>query len=330
MLKTDSGRRAITSVLRACGENVRLATHLKKFALACKFFEYIFEPALAEQNSIFYDCDFHQFIGNLLWMMLRVRDVSAETIFEEFSSFARLGSPEALEKLFPAGRGIVDVGRDPLAAISLFAMINRGTIQAEIHSIHRDRSKPSWVLDLTTTSLFGILRHWGQVFDELDVFCDKSKPLETDMDIMKAMVGRTDHFFVRMLGKETQFTFNLVREPALVDSRDHPGIQIADVFASSVARAWQQNFRSKADSTETDWLAMTLDCHIDDCIWPDLNLVDLDSQSGFVNTLVLLELADRSVKKADFFRGMPEFIATAHAGFHEYRASLSSGRRRRR
>jgi len=145
MLKTDSGRQAITYVLRACGEHVRLATHLKKFALACKFFEYIFEPPLADQNSIFYGCGFHLFIGNLLWMMLRARKASAETIFEEFSSFARIGSPEALEKLFPQGRGIVDVSSDPLAAISLFAMINRSTIQEEIDSIHRDRSKPSWV-----------------------------------------------------------------------------------------------------------------------------------------------------------------------------------------
>src|SRR5213593_3514807 len=71
MLKTDAGRRAVTFVLKTCAENVRLVTHLKKFALACKFFEYIFEPPLAEQNSIFYGCGFHLFIGNLLWMMLR-------------------------------------------------------------------------------------------------------------------------------------------------------------------------------------------------------------------------------------------------------------------
>jgi hypothetical protein len=64
--------------------------------LACKFFEYIFEPPLAEQNSIFYGCGFHLFIGNLLWM-LRARDASAETIFEEFSKFARDGNTKALD-----------------------------------------------------------------------------------------------------------------------------------------------------------------------------------------------------------------------------------------
>ena len=328
MAKTESGRRAITSVLKACAEDVRLVIHLKKFALACKFFEYIFEPPLAEQNSIFYGCGFHLFIGNLLWMMLRARDTSAENIFEEFSKFARDGSTEALDKLFPSGGLIANVGSDPLAAVSLFAMINRRTIQDEIDSIHGDHSIPSWVLDLTTTSLFGVLRHWGEVFDELDVFCDKSKPLETEIDILKAMVGRRDHFRVQMFGKDVQFTFNLVREPTLVDSRDHAGVQIADVFASSVARAWQQTFRAKADSSEKEWLAITRECHLDENIWPDLDLVDLHKRNGFVNTLVLLELADRSVKRENLFHGMPEFIATAHANFPEYQRSLG-GRRKR-
>jgi hypothetical protein len=330
MLKTDAGRRAVTSVLKACAEDVRLVAHLKKFALACKFFEYIFEPPLAEQNSIFYGCGFHLFIGNLLWMMLRARDESAETVFEEFSKFARGGDTKALEKLFPNGGLIVDVESDPLAAVSLFAMINKGTIQAEIDSIHGDHSIPSWVLDLTTTSLFSVLRHWGEVFDALDVYCDKSKPLETEIDILKAMVGRRDHFRMQMFGKDVQFTFNLVREPSLVDSKDHAGVQVADVFASSVAKAWQQTFRGKADSSEREWLAITRECHLDENIWPDLDLVDLHKRSGFVNTLILLELANRSVKRENLFHGMPEFIATVHANFPEYRRSLGSRRPRRK
>jgi hypothetical protein len=330
LLKTEQGRRAITSVLKACAENTRLVTHLKKFALACKFFEYIFEPALSEQNSIFYSCGFHLFIGNLLWAMLRTRNASAETIFEEFSKFAREGSVAALEKLFPTNGLIVNLESDPLAAISLFAMINRGAIQAEIESIHGDRATPSWILDLTTTSLFSVLRYWGEVYDELDAFCDKSKPVETEIEILRAMVGRRDHFRIRMFDKETQFTFNLVREPSLVDSRQFSGVQIADVFASAVASAWQQTFRSTADSTEKDWLAITRECHLDDSIWPDLSAIDLRKRSGFVNVLVLLELADRSVKKENFFRGMPEFIAAAHANFSDYKRTLEGSRLRRK
>jgi Protein of unknown function (DUF3800) len=322
MLKSEQGRRAITSVLKTSAANARLVSHLKKFALACKFFEYIFEPALAEQNSIFYGCGLHLFVGNLLWAMLRTRDASAESIFDEFSRFVRDGNVDALEKLFPGDGLLVNLESNPLAAISLFAMINRTAIQEEIEGIRGDGSTPSWILDLTTTSLFSVLRYWGEVHDDLEVFCDKSKPLETEIDILKAMIGRRDHLRMRMFGKETQFTFNLVREPSLVDSRQHPGVQIADVFASAVARGWQQWYRGQAGPTEKDWLAITRDCLLDDNIWPDLELIDLHKRNGFVNSIVLLELAERSVKKENFFHGMPELIAFANAKFPEYRRSL--------
>jgi len=80
MLKTEQGRRAVTAVLVSCAEHTRLVSHLKKFALACKFFEYIFEPALAEQNSIFYNIGFHLYIGNLLFMIWRAQDTSPNPI----------------------------------------------------------------------------------------------------------------------------------------------------------------------------------------------------------------------------------------------------------
>jgi hypothetical protein len=69
---------------------------------------------------------------------------------------------------------------------------------------------------------------------------------------------------------------------------------------------------------------------IEDNIWPDLELVDLHKMNGFVNTLVLLELAERSVKKENLFWGMPEFIAVARANFSHYRKSLGGSRRIRR
>src|SRR5205807_5937010 len=100
-------------------------------------------------------------------------------IFEDFSKFAREGSGEALERLFPQPGLAVDWTSNPLAAISMFAMTNRAAIQAELESARGDGSTPSWILDLTTTSLVSVLRYWGEAYDEIDVFCDKSKPLET-------------------------------------------------------------------------------------------------------------------------------------------------------
>jgi hypothetical protein len=318
LLKTDPGRRAISSVVESCAGNARLVSHLKKFALACKFFEYIFEPALADQSSMFYLTQFNLYISNLLFAMLRTRDASAETIFGEFSKFMREGSEAALEKLFPRKGLIVDCTSDPLAAISVFALINRGVVQAELQSIRGDGSAPNWVLDLTTTSLFSVLRYWGEVYDELYVCCDESKPLETDMDFLRVMINRRDHFRLRMFGKESQYTFNLVELPQLVDSRKHPGVQIADVFASAIARAWQQKYRGKSDSTEEGWLDAARESTLDDNIWPDLEQIDLRGRAGFVNSLILHELTDRCLRRENLFDGMPEVIAAANQLFPRY------------
>jgi hypothetical protein len=39
----------------------------------CKFFEYIFEPALQRNNKFFYDVDFHKFVANVLYLHFQVR-----------------------------------------------------------------------------------------------------------------------------------------------------------------------------------------------------------------------------------------------------------------
>jgi hypothetical protein len=318
LLKTDSGRAAITSVIKDCAGNTRLVSHLKKFALACKFFEYIFEPALAAQNSLFYGTKFHLFVSNLLFALLRTRHASAETIFEEFSRFVREGDQSALERLFPKSGLLVDCASDPLAAISVFAMINKNVIREELSRIHADPSIPNWVLDLTGTSLFSVLSYWGEVYDDLDVSCDRSKPIESDVDILRAMVGRRDHVRVRFFEKEKQLSFSLTDVPRLVDSKAHPGVQIADVFASAVGRAFQQSYWGKSDRTEESWLDMTRECLLDDNVWPDLENMDLKRETGFVNSMILHELTDRCVRKECLFEGMPEFIEMAYRAFPRF------------
>jgi len=318
LLKTENGRRAITSVIRSCTPFARLVSHLKRFALACKFFEYIFEPALAKQSSLFYGSGFHLYVSNFLFAMLRTRDASAETIFEEFSKFMRDGSQSALEKLFPPKGLVVDYTSDPIAAISVFAMINRGVIQEELGSIRGDGSTPHWILDLTTTSLFSVLSYWGEVYDELDVRCDKSKPIEAELDILKVMVRRRDHVRLQMFGKDRQYTFNLIGLPKLVDSTQHPGIQVADVLASAAARAFQQRYWGKADRVEDEWLERCSGCLLEDNVWPDLDQIDLRRRKAFVNAAVLIGLTERCLKKQNLFEGIPEIMAVAYKAFPRF------------
>ena len=75
LLKQRNGRQAIAEILRALEGQFLVAVHLKPYALACKFFEYIFEPAFPECNSIFYGIDFHRFIATLLFVHFRALDL---------------------------------------------------------------------------------------------------------------------------------------------------------------------------------------------------------------------------------------------------------------
>lgn len=322
MLKSENGRRAITAVIKECAPNARVVCHLKKFALACKFFEYIFEPALADQSSIFYGSGFNLFISNLLFLHLRVRDASAETIFEEFSKFIRDGDQQALRKLFPSKGLLVDYTADPMQAISIFAMLNRRPIVEEVEAIRGDESTPNWVLDLTTTSLFSVLCDWDEHFEQLEVYCDRSKPIEGQADFFKHMIGRRDRCRLRMFGKERQLTFNLVRPLKMVNSGECPGVQIADVVASALARSFQSSWRHQLDDTEREWAKLARQSFLDDNIWPDFDNVDLQRRIPFVNSLLLTEITERCLKKEDLFEGIPEFIAAAHETYPRFLANL--------
>jgi hypothetical protein len=323
LLKTVNGRRAVTAVIRECAPHARLVCHLKKYALACKIFEYIFEPALAEQNSIFYASGFNSFISTLLFAHLRVRALSAEAIFEEFSRFIRKGDQQALQKLFPSKGLLVDYASNPLGAISVFAMLNRPAIVEELEAIRGDGSTPNWILDLTTTSLFSTLCHWGECYDELEVYCDRSKPIEAQADFFKHMVGRKDRTRFLLFGKERQLTYNLTRLPEMVDSRKYPGVQKADVMASAVASSFQSSWRGQRDDTERKWMKLLRRSFLDDNIWPNLDCIDLRRRRPFVNASLLLELTDRCLKKENLFIGIPEFITAAHEAYPGFANTLT-------
>ena len=322
LLKTEVGRKAISAVIKECAGRTRVVCHLKKYALACKFFEYIFEPALADQNSIFYASGFHSFISTLLFLHLRVRDASAESIFEEFSKFMREGDEAALVRLFPPAGRAVNYASNPLAAVSLFAMLNRSKIVEELEALRGDGLTPNWVLDLTTTSLSSVLCHWGEQFDELDVFCDRSRPIEAEADFLKCMIGRSDHTKFRLFGKERKLTYNLARLPQMVDSRAYPGVQIADVFASAVAISFQNSWRGRVDNNQREWMELAQQSFLDDNIWPDLDNIDLRQKWPFINSMLLLELTERLLRKQDLFRGIPEFIASANRAYPRYAAEI--------
>jgi len=104
LLKTVNGKRAIDEIIQQFKGRFKVSVSDKKYALAGKFFEYIFEPTISSVNSIFYNLNFHRFISNILHVELSARGAMAEEIFEDFEQLMRTGDFDGLKNLFFASK----------------------------------------------------------------------------------------------------------------------------------------------------------------------------------------------------------------------------------
>jgi hypothetical protein len=327
LLGRTQGKKAITEILKRCDGRYRVVAHLKPYALASKFFEYIFERAMSDFNSFLYGVNFHRYISTILYVYFRAENKSAETLLEDFTKFAHRGDTTALEAIFPMSSD-TDYRDDVLHAIGMFALLHKEAIKNEVLSF-REPGVPNWILDLTTTSAFSLLAWWGQRAKELEVVCDESKPIKGDIRVFDAMVNRPQTSYVRFQNKERPFSFNLKSPLKLASSLDNPGLQIADVLASVTAHVWRNTYRGIQTAEGRKWQVDILKHMDDDSIWPDFDHADLSTPGCFANTILLQELISRSIAGQDLFEGLPQVFRGAyrlHSRFLAENAALISSR----
>lgn len=307
LVRHKQGREAISWLLSECGDVACIVVANKKFALAGKFFEYIFEPVLKTNNSLFYAVGFHRFIANLLYILFESKDEYAEDIFGEFETLMRTQDLDVLEQLLtPADQAIKF--SDPLGQILTFSLCHREKIKGEIQDLSEINGVSRWALELTTTSLFWMLSFWSERFDLMEVYCDKSEPLDTNRQLFDTMIGRQDRIYMKLGSQpERALTYNLAGPITLLDSQQSPGIQIADVLSSSIAFA----LKNPDDELSKKWLELAERMFSPFCILPDTRAVDLRERDPFINALILHELVDRTLKGRSLFVDMAEFIGTA-------------------
>ena len=224
----------MSEVVRSTATQTLVFAANKKFALACKFFEYVFEPILASANSFFYGRNFHKFIANLLYASLIVRDASAEQMVEAFQRFMRTRDPAEIGAMLafnPTDE------RDPIANMLTFAEAYHDKIGDESNTLSSSDGVGKWVLDLTSSALFSLLGAWGERMEKLDVYCDKSKPLEADQSLFNAMIGRSERSYMTFGKRSAPITFDLTGPIKFVSSESNAGIQVADIVSGAVAYA---------------------------------------------------------------------------------------------
>ncbi|KJV50065.1 hypothetical protein VH86_02575 [Pantoea sp. BL1] len=288
LLKGMRGKKAIDEILTKFKGRFKVSVSDKKYALAGKFFEYIFEPAISSANSIFYEINFHKFISNILHLELSTRGEMAEEIFEDFERLMRQGDFSSLNTLFSNSNqnGISPV----LEKICAFAMYNKESVIAELDGYIGERSG-KWALDLTNTALFSLLAAWGQEYIQLTAYCDQSKPLSEDQSIFEAMINREDRLTSNFSGVNSPITFNLKEPLHLVDSKVVHGIQLADAIAAAFAYLLDKD---NQDEYAIKWRDMIEESVIFGSVFNEYDYLDLSKLEVQRNAILLQELVERS------------------------------------
>jgi hypothetical protein len=159
------GRRAVSAILDKVASRSQCAVVHKKYALACKLYEYLFEPVLADKSYIFYQIGFHRFISMLVHLELQIREQNAERLFEDFEQLMRGKNIARIAFLFgPSPEKPATGSLSPM--IQEFCIANQKEILEEIESLG-DVSVGKWILDVTGACLNAVLWHWGAKFESL-------------------------------------------------------------------------------------------------------------------------------------------------------------------
>ena len=300
LLSTSKGQDAANFILDRALHKALVSVHHKRYAAACKLFEYLIEPIIAENNYFFYSIGFNRFISTLFYLECVCKIESTARAMPLFTSLMRTRDQNELKVLLN-GSGVI-YEQSIFNKLLPLMICHRDKISKEISSLGAHDLQSRWVLELTGTALFRILCTWGERNGQLAVFCDQSAPVELAKQFLDSQVNNNDKKYLRFRGQEFRVTFNLLHPIETVDSKLNPAVQIADVIASAVRFSLEKPdelFSSRMQSRG-------LDVYDDASIFPDLDDVDLSQKEPFLNGLILEEILHRTLRGDDLLSGLPE------------------------
>lgn len=301
LVQFNKGRKAVDEIFTHFEGRIKLSVSEKKFALACKFFEYIFEPCISDINSLFYGVGFHKFIANMLYVEFLARGAGAEQIFEEFENLMRSRNADGLEAIFSSS---THPENSPiLIQIREFAQHRAEDICDELASLS-DEGVGKWILDLTNSALFTLLANWGLEFEQMTAICDHSKPLQHEQSLFNVMIDRQDRQFSTAFGKEHPITFNLSGSIQFSDSKTTHGIQLADAVSAAAVYA----LSNRGNEHVEKWKALIPAIGHYGSIFPELDTLNLKDISAQRNAVILMELHSRAKEGRNLIEGMPEYL----------------------
>ncbi len=281
LVKGAAGRRAIDALITSCIDHIHLSFYNKKFAIACEFYNHTFGEVFGQNNGVFFALDFNRFIANSMYLGLVTDNPLAVAAVTDFQSLMRRGSGEVPDPIFSLSDA--EFSANLFETIILFCRLNNEKIRAVVDPLLNDRSGSKWLLDLSYTALFNHLTHWAERYDSLDVYCDKSTPLEDQLTDLDEWIGRQDRVDVTVGTVRGKIGFNLLRQVQFADSHSCAGVQLADVFASTLCYA-VNHISEQYSQHLIQRLAPVISQY---SLAPDLEEIDIRELKPFVNSSLL-------------------------------------------
>ncbi len=294
LVKSNNGQRAIMELFEKYSKCVQIVYHHKKYTLACKYFEYVFEPAVYENSQVFYYTKFHRFIANLVYVAYEKSPEYAENLFLRFQELLRGNDPDGLFKMLQSDF----IPNDLTSMIAEFTLLNKKTIFEEIIT---EGKYNYWVLDLAQTALHSLLSVWSMKIGALTVIVDESQQLR-EMEVRNNLFHRLEDELVYHdpFGEgETALNFSLKERITFASSKNKSGLQLADLFASSVYYTLmhpKEEFSKSVRSYNHDYIPSPNNL----CIEPQpgiyLSPDSIEFAQGIVTLKYLVELSRESTE----------------------------------
>ena len=218
----------ISDALDAMEGRVNTAIYDKRLSLLYKLFEYLYEPCFRRTTRCFYRHNMHRFVGMFFFMLMQ--DKSIRVLAQEFEKFMRsLDSADAPTLLCSHPVKILMIHQ-----ILRFVRGYNVIIARETRSLARS-SNDNWVLDLTASAIYSHLAVWGQRHPLIEVVCDELKPLKMLGCLFDVTVNRPHVAFLEIFGKRCPLTWNMSKRVEFASSKEHAGVQLADLIAGVTA-----------------------------------------------------------------------------------------------
>ncbi|WP_298813271.1 DUF3800 domain-containing protein [uncultured Roseibium sp.] len=294
LMGSVKGRKLVAFVIERINGRFAVNAQDKLLALCGWLFEYVFEPVIQDNPKIFYEKDFHRFVAMFTYIWLLDEASNAPETIKQFQNYMRSKDISLAPILFEHQSTTDEDNFHPFELIQRFATGYKNEIQTDNAKIEEHSTdKGKWTLDLSASSIWSHLNHWGQYDRALTVICDESKPLR---DLAPMLSGNPNDPAVLRAGAlfgQKNLGWRQKAPVCFGDSRNHPSIQLADIIASAVvycfSRGLPEGFAQAGSIIDNAMLR--------DSIFPDYKRVELSDPEVAAHYAVLYELAQRAEGK---------------------------------